>query len=146
MVIGAGIAGIQASLDLANAGCKVVLVEKEPAIGGKMAALDKNFPTLDCSICIEAPKMSEVVNNANIEVVTLAEVTKVEGQAGNFNVTIHQKPRYVTSECTRCNECVLVCPQILKNEFDVGMAGRKAIYTPSSRPNRAPMWSMPRIV
>ena len=130
MVIGAGITGIQASLDLANAGCKVVLVEREPAIGGKMAALDKNFPTLDCSICIEAPKMSEVINNANIEVVTLAEVTKVEGQAGNFNVTIHQRPRYVTSECTRCNECVLVCPQLLKNEFDVGMGVRKAIYTP----------------
>lgn len=130
MVIGGGITGIQASLDLANAGCKVVLVEREPAIGGKMAALDKNFPTLDCSICIEAPKMSEIVHNVNIEVLTLAEVAKVEGQAGNFNVTIHQKPRYVTSECTRCNECVLVCPQALKNEFDVGMAGRKAIYTP----------------
>lgn len=130
MVIGAGIAGMQAALDLANAGCKVLLVEKEPAIGGKMAALDKNFPTLDCSICIEAPKMSEVINNPNIEVLTLAEVAKVEGQAGNFNVTIHQKPRYVTTECTRCNECVLVCPQILKNEFDVGMAVRKAIYTP----------------
>ncbi len=130
MVIGAGIAGIQASLDLANAGCKVVLVEREPSIGGKMAALDKNFPTLDCSICIEAPKMSEVINNANIEVLTLTEVKKIEGQAGNFNVTVHQKARYVTSECTRCNECVIVCPQILKNEFDVGMAVRKAIYTP----------------
>jgi heterodisulfide reductase subunit A len=130
MVIGAGIAGIQASLDLANAGCRVVLVEKEPSIGGKMAALDKNFPTLDCSICIEAPRMSEVVNNANIEVLTLAEVAKVEGQAGDFDITIHQKPRYVTGECTRCNECVLVCPQSQKNEFDVGMASRKAIYTP----------------
>jgi heterodisulfide reductase subunit A len=130
IVIGGGIAGIQASLDLANAGCKVVLVERGPSIGGKMAALDKNFPTLDCSICIEAPKMSEVINNANIEVLTLAEVAKVEGQAGDFNVTVDQKPRYVTSECTRCNECVLVCPQTLKNEFDVGMAARKAIYTP----------------
>jgi len=130
MVVGAGIAGIQASLDLANAGCKVVLVERAPSIGGKMAALDKNFPTLDCSICIEAPKMSEVINNSNIEVLTLAEVAQIEGQAGNFDVTIRQKPRYVTSECTRCNECVLVCPQILKNEFDVGMAARKAIYTP----------------
>ncbi len=130
MVIGAGIAGIQAALDLSNAGCKVVLVEKEPSIGGKMAALDKNFPTLDCSICIEAPKMSEVINNLNIEVITLAEVAKVEGKAGDFNVTIRQKPRYVTSECTRCNECVLVCPQIMKNEFDAGMAVRKAIYTP----------------
>lgn len=95
-----------------------------------MAALDKNFPTLDCSICIEAPKMSEVINNANIEVLTLAEVAKVEGHAGDFQVTITQKPRYVTSECTRCNECVLVCPRILRNEFDVGMGVRKAIYTP----------------
>jgi len=130
LVIGAGIAGIQASLDLANAGCKVILVEKTGSMGGKMAALDKNFPTLDCSICIEAPKMSEVINNSNIEVLTLAEVVKVQGQAGNFDVAIRQKPRYVTSECTRCNECVLVCPQILRNEFDVGMAVRKAIYTP----------------
>jgi heterodisulfide reductase subunit A len=130
MVIGGGIAGIQASLDLANAGCRVVLIEREPSIGGKMAALDKNFPTLDCSICIEAPRMSEIVNNASIEVLTLAEVAKIEGTAGDFTVTIKQKPRYVTSECTRCNECVLVCPQYLKNEFDVGMAGRMAIYTP----------------
>lgn len=130
IVIGAGIAGIQASLDLANAGCRVVLVEREPSIGGKMAALDKNFPTLDCSICIEAPKMSEVINNPNIEVLTLSEVVKIEGQAGNFTVQIRQRPRYVTSECTRCNECVVVCPQILKNEFDVGMGVRKAIYTP----------------
>jgi heterodisulfide reductase subunit A len=130
MVIGAGIGGIQAALDLANAGCKVMLVERSPAIGGKMASLDKNFPTLDCSICIEAPKMSEVINNANIEVLTLTEVVKVEGQAGSFTVTLAQKPRFVTSECTRCDECVLVCPQILKNEFDVGMGVRKAIYTP----------------
>jgi heterodisulfide reductase subunit A2 len=130
LVIGGGIAGIQAALDLANAGSKVVLVEREPAIGGKMAALDKNFPTLDCSICIEAPKMSEVINNANIELIALAEVAKLEGQAGDFNVTIRQKPRYVTSACTRCNECALVCPQSLINEFDVGLAARKAIYTP----------------
>lgn len=130
MVIGGGIAGIQAALDVANAGSRVILVERSPAIGGKMAALDKNFPTLDCSICIEAPKMSEVINNANVEVLTLAEIAKVEGQPGNFTVTLAQKPRFVTSECTRCDECVLVCPQILKNEFDVGMGVRKAIYTP----------------
>jgi len=130
LVIGAGIAGIQSALDLANAGCKVVLVEREPSIGGKMAALDKNFPTLDCSICIEAPKMSEVINNPNIEVLTLAEVSRVDGQAGDFNVTVTQKPRYVTDQCTKCNECALVCQQIVKNEFDYGMASRKAIYTP----------------
>jgi heterodisulfide reductase subunit A len=130
LVIGAGIAGIQAAIDLANAGSRVVLVERKPSIGGIMAGLDKNFPTLDCSICIEAPKMSEVINNPNIEVLTLTEVAKVEGQAGDFHVTLHQKARYVTSECTRCNACVVVCPQILKNEFDAGMAVRKAIYTP----------------
>lgn len=130
MVIGGGIAGIQASLDLANAGCKVVLVEKSPAIGGKMAALDKNFPTLDCSICIEAPKMSEVVQNDNVEILTLAEVVEVNGIEGDFNVTIRLQPRFVTDECTRCDDCVQVCPQITKNEFDVGVGARKAIYTP----------------
>lgn len=130
LVIGGGIAGIQAALDLANAGSKVLLVERSPALGGKMAALDKNFPTLDCSICIEAPKMSEVIQNPNIEVVTLAEVKKVDGNAGNFKVTIEQQPRFVTSECTRCGECVPVCPVTLRNEFDAGMGARKAIYTP----------------
>lgn len=130
LVIGAGIAGIQSALDLANAGCKVVLVEREPSIGGKMALLDKNFPTLDCSICIEAPKMSEVINNPNIELITLAEVARVEGRAGDFNVTIRQKPRYVTDECTRCNECVLVCEQTVRNEPECGTPFRKAIYTP----------------
>ena len=95
-----------------------------------MAALDKNFPTLDCSICIEAPKMSDVINNPNIEVLTLSEVTRVDGQAGDFKVTILQKPRYVTDQCTRCNECVPVCEQNMKNEFDYGIAFRKAIYTP----------------
>ncbi|MFQ5838078.1 MAG: hydrogenase iron-sulfur subunit [Thermoplasmata archaeon] len=130
VVIGGGIAGIQASLDLAEAGCRVVLVEKEPSIGGKMAALDKNFPTLDCSICIEAPKISEVIQNQNIEVLTLAEVVDVQGEEGNFTVTIEQRARYVTDECTRCDDCVPVCPQVLPNEFDVGVGARKAIYTP----------------
>jgi heterodisulfide reductase subunit A len=130
MVVGGGIAGIQAALDVANAGGRVVLVENGPSIGGKMAALDKNFPTLDCSICIEAPKMSELVNNRNIEVLTLSEVAEVGGEAGNFNATILQKPRYVSDQCTRCNECAVVCEQTVKNEFDYGMALRKAIYTP----------------
>ncbi|MFQ5908011.1 MAG: hydrogenase iron-sulfur subunit [Thermoplasmata archaeon] len=130
VVIGGGIAGIQACLDLADAGCRVTLVERTPSIGGKMAALDKNFPTLDCSICIEAPKISEVIQNENIEVLPLAEVTEVEGSAGAFTVTIDQAARYVTDECTRCDDCVPVCPQILPNEFDVGVGARKAIYTP----------------
>ncbi|MEE9237505.1 MAG: FAD-dependent oxidoreductase [Thermoplasmata archaeon] len=129
VVIGGGIAGIQAALDLAEAGCKVSLVERESSIGGKMAALDKNFPTLDCSICIEAPKISEVIQNENIEVLTLAEVTEVRGVEGDFEVTIEQRARYVTDECTRCDDCAPVCPEVMPNEFDVGMGARKAIFT-----------------
>ncbi|MEM2909925.1 MAG: hydrogenase iron-sulfur subunit [Nitrososphaerota archaeon] len=130
LVVGGGIAGIQAALDLAKAGVKVVLVEKSPTIGGKMAVLDKNFPTLDCSICIEAPKMGEVMRSPNIEVISLAELLEVNGSAGDFTVKILQKPRFVTSECTRCGDCVPVCPVVLHNEFDFGMGARKAIYTP----------------
>ncbi|MBA4180861.1 MAG: methyl-viologen-reducing hydrogenase subunit delta [Anaerolinea sp.] len=130
LVIGGGIAGIQTALDLADAGARVVLVERSSAIGGKMAALDKNFPTLDCSICIEAPKLSEVEQHPNIELLSNATVSKVEGSAGNFTVHIDQRARFVSSECTRCGECVPACPVLLKNEFDVGMASRKAIYTP----------------
>ncbi|MCL4241482.1 MAG: FAD-dependent oxidoreductase, partial [Dehalococcoidia bacterium] len=130
LVIGGGIAGIQTALDLADAGARVILVERSPAIGGKMAALDKNFPTLDCSICIEAPKLSEVEQHPNIELISNATVSKVEGSAGDFTVQISQKARIVTSECTRCGECVPACPVLLGNEFDVGMASRKAIYTP----------------
>ncbi|MCD6345493.1 MAG: hydrogenase iron-sulfur subunit [Anaerolineae bacterium] len=130
MVIGGGIAGIQASLDLAKAGARVVLVEREATIGGVMAVLDKNFPTLDCSICIEAPKMSEVDLHPNIEILSLAEVDKVEGEPGDFRVTVRQKARYVTDGCTRCGKCTEVCPVVLPNEYDSGMAARKAIYTP----------------
>jgi len=130
LVIGGGIAGIQASLDLAESGARVVLVERAPSIGGKMAALDKNFPTLDCSICIEAPKMSEVGQHPNIELLTLAEVESVEGVAGRFQVGIRQRARFVTDECTRCGECVPACPVLLPNEFDAAMASRKAVYTP----------------
>jgi len=130
LVIGGGIAGIQTALDLADAGARVLLVERSPAIGGKMAALDKNFPTLDCSVCIEAPKLSEVEQHPNIELLSNATVSRVEGSAGNFTVHINQRARFVSSECTRCGECVPACPVLLKNEFDAGMASRKAIYTP----------------
>jgi len=133
LVIGGGIAGVQTALDLADAGARVILVERSPAIGGKMAALDKNFPTLDCSICIEAPKLSEVEQHPNIELLSNATVSKVEGSAGDFTVQISQKARFVSSECTRCGECVPACPVLLSNEFDVGMASRKAIYTPFSQ-------------
>jgi len=130
VVIGGGIAGIQASLDLAEAGAKVVLVEKEATIGGIMAVLDKNFPTLDCSICIEAPKMSEVDLHPNIEVLSPAEVVSVSGSPGDFSVEINQRTRYISDECTRCGECTTVCPVVRPNEYDSGMAFRKAIYTP----------------
>jgi heterodisulfide reductase subunit A2 len=130
LIIGGGIAGIQGALDAANAGAKVTLVEKSPTVGGKMSVLDKNFPTLDCSICIESPKMSEVALNPNIELLTMAQVQSVEGAAGSFRVGIRQDARYVTDACTRCAECVNVCPVVVRNEFDYGMAARKAIYTP----------------
>ena len=130
LVIGGGIAGIQASLDLAKAGARVVLVERQPTIGGIMAVLDKNFPTLDCSICIEAPKMSEVDLHPNIEILSLAELQRVSGGPGRFQVEIHQKARYVTDACTRCGDCATACPVVLPNEYDLGMAVRKAIYTP----------------
>lgn len=130
LVIGGGIAGIQASLDMAEAGAKVILVEREASIGGMMVVLDKNFPTLDCSICIEAPKMSEVDLHPNIEILSLTEVESIQGQPGNFSVIIQQKARYITDECTRCGDCTQVCPVVVPNEYDSGMAFRKAIYTP----------------
>ncbi len=130
LVIGGGIAGIQASLDMAEAGAHVILVEREATIGGMMAVLDKNFPTLDCSICIEAPKMSEVDLHPNIEVLSLAEVMEIEGGPGDFTVTIRQRTRFVGDECTRCDLCTDACPVVLPNEFDAGMAARRAIYTP----------------
>jgi heterodisulfide reductase subunit A len=130
LVIGGGVAGIQAALDLADAGYKVYLVEKEPSIGGKMAQIDKTFPTMDCSICILAPKMSEAGRHPNIELITNSEITNISGYIGNFNVTIHKTPRYVTDECTSCGDCSDVCPVAKPNEFDIGLALRRAIYTP----------------
>ncbi len=130
LVIGGGIAGVQAALDLADSGARVVLVERGASLGGTMAALDKNFPTLDCSICIEAPKLAEVRDHPNIEVLACAEVTRLEGGAGAFQASIRQRPTFVTDECTRCDECTKVCPVALPSEFDAGMASRGAIYTP----------------
>jgi heterodisulfide reductase subunit A len=130
LVVGGGVAGIQASLDLADSGYKVYLVEKEPSIGGRMAQIDKTFPTMDCSICILAPKMSEVGRHPNIELLTLSEVESVEGYIGNFRVRVRKNPRYVTSECTSCGDCTKDCPQHIPNEFDLGLSTRKAIYSP----------------
>jgi len=129
LVIGGGIAGIQASLDLANMGFKVYLVEKSPSIGGRMAQLDKTFPTNDCAMCILAPKMIEANSHRNIELLTYSEVEKVSGELGKFTVKVRRKASFVDwSKCTGCGVCVEGCPVILRNEFDQGIGKRKAIY------------------
>jgi len=131
LVIGGGIAGISAALDLAEMGFKVYLVEKSESIGGHMAQLDKTFPTLDCSICIEGPKMVDVYRHPNIEIFAYSEVIDVKGYIGNFQVTIRKKPRYVIEErCTGCGECAEVCPIEIPNEWDLNMGVRKAISVP----------------
>ncbi len=133
LVIGGGISGIQASLDLADDGFHVTLVEREPTIGGHMAQLDKTFPTLDCSSCILTPKMMEVQNHPNIELLTYSEVESVEGSIGNFSVKIKKKARYVDlDKCTGCGDCIAVCrlKDRIDNEFDFGLGKRGAIYMP----------------
>jgi heterodisulfide reductase subunit A len=131
LVIGGGIAGINSALDLAEMGFKVYLVEKTESIGGHMAQLDKTFPTLDCSICIEGPKMVDVGRHPNIKTISYADVTKVSGFVGNFKVKIKKKPRYVIQDsCTGCGECKDVCPIEYPNEWDMNMGVRKAISVP----------------
>jgi heterodisulfide reductase subunit A len=131
LVVGGGIAGIQAALDLADQGFTVYLVEKSPSIGGRMAQLDKTFPTLDCSACILTPKMVEVTRHPNIKLITYAEVEDVSGFVGNYEVTVLKKPRYIDEEkCTGCGECEKVCPVELLNEFEMGLGTRKAVYRP----------------
>jgi heterodisulfide reductase subunit A-like polyferredoxin/coenzyme F420-reducing hydrogenase delta subunit len=133
LVIGGGVAGITATLDLAEQGHTVYLIEKEPSIGGRMAQLDKTFPTLDCSICILAPKMLEVSRHPNVKLFAYSEITEVQrindGKA--FAVKIRQKPRYVDeTKCTSCGDCVKECPITLPSEFNEKIASRKAIYIP----------------
>ncbi len=132
LVVGGGIAGIQASLEIADAGFPVYLVEREPSIGGHMAQFDKTFPTLDCSACILTPKMVDVGNHPNITLLTWSEVQKVDGYVGNFAVTIKKKPRYIkTEDCTGCGICWEKCPKkVLDTVFEAGMGNRKAVYVP----------------
>ena len=132
LVIGGGIAGIQTALDIADAGFPVDIVEKQPTIGGKMAQLDKTFPTLDCAACILTPKMVDVAQNEKIRIFSYSEVTDVHGFVGNFDVTIKKKARYVKEDvCTGCGACVEKCPmKKVPNEFNLGMDNRHAIYIP----------------
>jgi heterodisulfide reductase subunit A-like polyferredoxin len=131
LIIGAGIAGMQAALDIADKGFKVHLVEKDPSIGGHMSQLDKTFPTLDCSACIITPKMVDTANHPNINLLTYSEILNIEGKAGHFRVKVRRKPRYVdVTKCTACADCVAQCPVTLPNEFDMGLGMRKAIYIP----------------
>jgi heterodisulfide reductase subunit A-like polyferredoxin len=131
LVIGGGIAGIQASLDLADSGLKVYMVEKTPSLGGRMSQLDKTFPTNDCAMCTLSPKLVGAGGHPNIELFTYAELLKLEGEPGDFKATILQHPRYIdVSKCVGCGECSKVCTVKLTNEFDQGLAERSATYIP----------------
>ena len=131
MVVGGGIAGMQAALDIGRAGNKVYLVEREATIGGHMLQFDKTFPTLDCAACIGTPKMVEVAQDPNIELLSYSEVEEVSGYVGNFTVSVRRKPRYVKEGvCTGCGDCVSVCPVSLDSEWDEALQSRKAVYRP----------------
>ena len=131
LVIGGGVAGIQAALDLADAGHQVYLVEKEPSIGGNMAHLDKTFPTMDCSICVLGPKMMDVGRHPRIELMTYSEVEQISGYVGNFKVRVRKKARYVDETvCNSCGRCAEVCPVVVPDSFQQGFTSRKAAYIP----------------
>jgi len=132
LVVGGGIAGLQATLELADAGYPVYLVEREPSIGGHMAQFDKTFPTLDCSACILTPKMSEVGQHENVTMFTYSELEEVSGSVGSFKVKIRKRARYVDyDKCTGCGICIEKCPRkVVDDVFEAGLGYRKAIYTP----------------
>lgn len=128
LIVGGGIAGIQAALDISNAGHEVHVVEKQSTIGGMMARFDKTFPTLDCAACILTPKMVSADRRDNIHLITNAEVESVDGFVGNFTVQVREKARYVTVDCTACGECVTVCPVSVPNPFDEHLTTRTAVH------------------
>ncbi len=130
LVIGGGVAGIMTSIELADKGFNVYLVERSPSLGGHMAQLSKTFPTLDCSQCILTPKMVYVAHHPNIKIITMAEPTSIQGTPGNYHVFISKSPRYVETSCTACGECAKKCPAKIASEFEVGLFERQAIYTP----------------
>ncbi|MGD0092645.1 MAG: FAD-dependent oxidoreductase, partial [Planctomycetota bacterium] len=131
LVCGAGIAGIQASLDLANSGFKVYLLDSSPAIGGRMAQLDKTFPTGDCAMCTISPKLVECARSKNVEIITLADIEGLSGEPGRFQVKIRKRPRYVEAKkCNACGDCAEACPVFLPSEFDLTLGKRKAIFRP----------------
>jgi len=138
MVVGGGIAGIQASLDLVEAGYKVYLVENKSAIGGHMAQLDKTFPTNDCAMCIVSPKLVDAGRHRNIELLVDSEIIGVRGEAGDFTVRVRTRPRYIDlDKCTGCGDCASVCPVIIPNHFEEGLADQRAAYKlyPQAVPN-----------
>jgi len=129
MVVGGGICGMQSALDLANSGFKVYLVEEASSIGGRMAQLDKTFPTNDCSMCMISPKLIDVDKHHNIELITNANVEGIEGEEGNFKVKVLKRPRYIdTEKCSGCGDCIETCPIDLLHEFEGGLTTRKAVY------------------
>ena len=138
MVVGGGVAGMQAALDLADQGFKVCLVEKQSAIGGKMAQLDKTFPTNDCAMCTISPRLVETGRHPNIEIMTNSEVVDIKGRVGNFSVRLKHAPRYVdTNKCIACGDCLKVCPVVIPDTFNEGLSPRRAIYKlyPQAVPN-----------
>ncbi|MGC8827216.1 MAG: NAD(P)-binding protein, partial [Anaerolineae bacterium] len=139
LIIGAGIAGMQAALDIANSGYQVTLVEKLPSIGGHMAQLSETFPTLDCAQCILTPRTVEVGRHPNIHLITYAEVEDIQGEFGHFRVRIRRRAAGVNwDRCTGCGVCIEKCPTRVESDFDMGLGRRKAIYTlsPQAVPNK----------
>ncbi len=136
LVVGAGIAGEESALKLADMGYNVLLVEKEPSIGGKMILLSKVFPTLDCAACITTPKVSETARHPNITILTLTEPEEIIRNNGRFDITLKKKPRYVIeNDCTGCQECEKVCPVVTRDQFQFNLVARKAVHIPFSIAN-----------
>ena len=138
LIVGSGIGGMQAALDLAESGIKVYLVDNKPSIGGMMSQLDKTFPTNDCAMCTMAPRLVETGRNKDIEIITLSNVEKIVGQPGNFKVTLTKKARYIDEEkCTGCGECQEVCPIEILDEYNMNLKKTNAIYRlyPQAVPN-----------